>query len=89
VIPYSVWAEIDLAAISENIRQLRGALAPGARLMAVVKANAYGHGVAEVSASVLSAGADALGVARIGEGVKIRHAGITVPILIFGLTSPN
>lgn len=87
--PYSVWAEIDLSAIAENIRQLRSVLAPGSRLMAVVKANAYGHGAAEVSARVLSAGADALGVARIGEAVRIRHAGIDVPILIFGCTQPE
>ena len=65
LIPHDVWAEIDLNSISHNIKQLKSILAPGTRLMAVVKANAYGHGVLEVTEQVLSAGANALGVARI------------------------
>jgi len=58
-------------------------------MMAVVKANAYGHGVLEISKTVLANGADALGVARIDEGLLIRKSGIDAPILILGYTSPD
>ena len=84
--PHDVWAEISLKEISHNIREIKRILAPGARLMAVVKANAYGHGVLEVTGQAISAGADALGVARISEAVQIRKGGFDAPILIFGHT---
>ncbi len=80
------WAEIDLSAIEHNIRAFRRILAPGCRLMAAVKANAYGHGLFEVSARALAAGADALGVARLSEAAQLREAGIAAPVLIFGYT---
>lgn len=83
---HDVWAEIDLNAISHNVSALKHILAPGTRLMAAVKANAYGHGVLEVAGQALSSGADALGVARISEAMQIREGGIDVPILIFGHT---
>ncbi|MGM0788403.1 MAG: alanine racemase, partial [Thermodesulfobacteriota bacterium] len=79
----------DLAAVSQNIRNLKSALAEGTRLMAVVKADAYGHGAVPVAKEVLAAGADCLAVARIGEAVELRHAGIKCPILIFGRTEPS
>lgn len=82
----AVWAEIDLSAVSHNVREFRRLLAPGCRLLVAVKANAYGHGLLEVSARVLAAGADALGVARLSEAIRLREAGITVPVLIFGHT---
>lgn len=78
------WAEIDLAAIGHNVRELRRVTDPKARFMAVVKADGYGHGAAEVSKTALANGADLLGVARIDEGVALREAGFAVPILIFG-----
>lgn len=80
------WAEIDLSAVSHNIREIRRLLAPGCRLMAAVKADAYGHGLIEVAGRVLAAGADALGVARFSEAFRIREAGIAAPVLIFGHT---
>ncbi|MDL1967175.1 MAG: alanine racemase [Deltaproteobacteria bacterium] len=83
-----VWAEIDLKAIAYNILGLRRITNPKARLMAVVKANAYGHGIIEVARQSLENGADALGVANIEEGIKIRKAGIDAPVLIFGYTPP-
>jgi alanine racemase len=89
VIPYDVWAEIDLAAIAQNIRNLRAGLTNNARLMAVVKANAYGHGAVAVAGQVLSAGADCLAVARLAEALELRYAGISCPILIFGHTPPE
>jgi len=83
---HDVWAEIDLNAISHNVSELKRILAPETRLMAAVKANAYGHGVLEVAGQALSSGADALGVARISEAIQIREGGIDAPILIFGHT---
>ncbi|MGM0452383.1 MAG: alanine racemase [Thermodesulfobacteriota bacterium] len=86
--PYDVWAEIDLGAISDNIKGLRRLLSEKTRLMAVVKADAYGHGAVEVAAAAVAAGASVLGVARLGEAAELRHAGIDAPVLIFGHTSP-
>ncbi|MGD9384259.1 MAG: alanine racemase [Desulfobacterales bacterium] len=83
-----VWAEVDLEAITYNVRELRRITDPGAHLMAVVKANAYGHGVVEVTRKALESGADSLGVARIEEGIELRKAGINESILIFGYTPP-
>ena len=84
-----VWAEIDLKAIAHNVAELRRITQPEARLMAVVKANGYGHGAIEVARCALQNGAAMLGVARIDEGIRIREAGIRVPILICGYTLPN
>jgi alanine racemase len=78
------WAEVDLNAYAHNIRELRRITNPKARLMAVVKANGYGHGAVEAARTALQNGAAALGVARIEEAVKIRKAGLEAPILIFG-----
>jgi len=78
------WAEIDLNAYAHNIRELRRITRPGARLMAVVKADGYGHGAVEAARTALQNGAAALGVARIQEAVHLRTAGLEAPILIFG-----
>ena len=78
------WAEIDLKAYAHNIRELRRITQPKARLMAVVKANGYGHGAGEVARTALLNGAEYLGIARIHEAVELRKAGIVAPILIFG-----
>jgi alanine racemase len=82
-------AEIDLAAICHNIRQIQSVIKPTTTITAVVKANAYGHGVIPVSHAALSAGADCLAVAIPEEGAELREAGFTVPILILGLTLPE
>ncbi|MFW6283979.1 MAG: alanine racemase [Desulfosalsimonas sp.] len=89
MIPYDVWAEIDLAAIAQNIRNLKAGLAGNVGLMAVVKANAYGHGAVPVARQALAAGADCLAVARLAEALELRYAGISCPILIFGHTPPE
>ena len=73
---FPVWAEIDLSAISHNVREIRRVTTPAARVMAVVKADGYGHGAVEVSRTALDAGAEWLGVARTGEGAALRDAGI-------------
>lgn len=84
-----VKAEINLKAIAHNIKELRRITHPNARLMAVVKANGYGHGAIEVAQCALQNGAAALGVARIEEGIQVRKAGVNEPILIFGYTHPE
>ena len=84
-----VRAEIDLNAIAHNTKILRGIALPSARVMAVVKANGYGHGDVQVAQTALAYGADSLGVARLDEGIKLRNAGISAPILIFGFTPPD
>lgn len=83
-----IWAEIDLDAIAANIRALKSLTAEGTRFMAVVKADAYGHGAVAVARQALAAGADWLAVARVDEGVALRRAGIGAPILVFGYTPP-
>jgi alanine racemase len=83
------WAEIDLNAYAHNITELRRITRNDARLMAVVKANGYGHGAIEVAGEALKNGAQYLGVARINEAVQLRTAGLDAPILIFGYTPPD
>lgn len=84
--PHSTWLEIDLPAITYNVRRLKQIA--GTRLMAVVKANACGHGAVEVARTVKAAGADWIGVARAEEGLALRRAAIDLPILVLGYTPP-
>lgn len=79
-------AEIDLGAIAHNLKELRRAARPRASLMAVIKANAYGHGAAEVARLAADEKADWLGVANFHEGMALRKARIQLPVLIFGYT---
>lgn len=78
------WVEIDQQALVHNVQQFKSLLKPHTALMAVVKADAYGHGAVRVSQTVLEAGATALAIATLGEGIELREAGITAPILILG-----
>jgi len=80
------WVEIDLAALTHNVKQLKKLLSPHTELMAVVKADAYGHGAVAVSQTALQAGASWLGVETIPEGIELREAGIEAPILLLGAT---
>jgi alanine racemase len=81
------YARIDLSAIAHNVRTLKARV--GQRgLWAVVKANAYGHGLLPVARIALKSGASRLAVARISEGVALRQAGITAPILVMGAHRP-
>ena len=75
-------AEIDLGAVRHNVRALKRR-ANDALLMAVVKADAYGHGAVPVSLAALEAGADSLAVVTAEEGAELRRAGVTAPILVF------
>ncbi|MEO0457245.1 MAG: alanine racemase [Cyanobacteria bacterium P01_A01_bin.114] len=78
------WVEISLAAVQHNVGQFKAHLAPGAELMAVVKADAYGHGAVTVATTALQAGATWLGVATVPEGIELRQAGLQAPILVMG-----
>jgi alanine racemase len=82
-----VWAEIDLDAVRANIRALAGAASPAA-LMAVVKADGYGHGAVPVARAALDAGAQWLGVALVEEGAELRAAGIDAPVLVLSEPPP-
>ena len=82
------WVEVNLSAIENNARRLVE-IANGAQVMAMVKANAYGHGAVEVSRATLRGGARWLGVVSVGEGIELRRAKITAPILVTGYTSPD
>ena len=72
----------DLGAYKRNIRKIKDFIGKHVRLMTVVKANAYGHGMVECSRAALDAGASMLGVAFASEGTELREAGITAPILV-------
>lgn len=74
---------IDAEALRHNARQVLSRLKKGTRMMAVVKANAYGHGLIGAAETFIGAGAEWLGVSSVAEGVALREAGITAPILVF------
>lgn len=80
-----VWKEIELDAVKNNVKNIRSLLNVGTRLLAVIKADAYGHGAVEVAKSLLfCGGADYFGVATYGEAEQLRSAGIKTPVLILG-----
>ena len=78
------WVEIDAGAIRDNTRVLCSSLAGGSSLMAVVKADGYGHGAVPVAQAALAGGARCFGVATLAEGVQLRQAGIHAPVLVLG-----
>src|SRR5437016_8833388 len=78
------WAEIDLDALADNLSVIRERAGANVRVMAAVKANAYGHGALECARRLESAGIDWFGVALPEEGIELRRAGITRPILCLG-----
>ncbi|KOR38489.1 MULTISPECIES: alanine racemase [Planktothricoides] len=80
------WVEVDLNALSHNVREIKRLISSETDLMAVVKADAYGHGAVSVAQTVLKTGASWLGVATIPEGIELRQAGITAPIVVLGAT---
>nr|WEY82408.1 alanine racemase [Bacillus velezensis] len=82
-----VWIEVDLDAIKKNVRAIRRHIPNTSKIMAVVKANAYGHGSVEVARQALESGASELAVASVEEGIVLRRAGITAPILVLGFTA--
>lgn len=83
----TTWIEVNLAAIQRNIQRLQ--TISSKPVMAVVKANAYGHGLVEISRAAVAAGAIRLCVARIEEALRLREAGIDAPILVMGYVLPG
>ncbi len=83
----AAWVEVNLAAIEHNTRRLV-ALAGDAQVLAILKANAYGHGAVPVAHTVLRGGAHWLGVVTLGEALELRRAHITAPLLVTGYTAP-
>ena len=83
------WAEIDLDSIERNVQAFKRHIGQGVEVIAVVKANAYGHGAVSVARAALQAGASRLAVHRLIEAVELRQAGLEAPILVMGYTPPN
>ena len=85
---HRTWAEISLSALENNFKEIKRR-AKGAKIMAVVKANAYGHGADIVAPFLEKLGADAFAVSNIDEAISLRKCGITAPVLILGYTPAN
>lgn len=83
------WVEVDVSAIRENVSAVKSFVGPETGVLAVVKADAYGHGLAPVAQAALDGGAEMLGVAIPEEVIALREAGITAPALILGCTLPQ
>ena len=83
------WVEVDGRALRHNFKILRGLIPRTTRLMAVVKANAYGHGLIPMARELEAIGTDWLGVANVAEGTAIRDAGVQLPILLLSATLPE
>jgi alanine racemase len=83
------WAEVDLDCISENVTSVKKHIPEDVSIIAVVKANAYGHGDVQVAETALAAGASYLAVAFMDEAIALRNKGIDAPILVLGATRPE
>jgi alanine racemase len=80
------WVEVDLEAVAYNVRQIKRIVGPAVDILAVLKADAYGHGAHTVARTALNNGASFCGVASVNEAVKLRHGGVDAPILVLGYT---
>ncbi|MBU3159459.1 alanine racemase [Clostridium frigoris] len=83
-----VWAEVDLDKLAHNMREIRR-ITKSEKIIAVVKADAYGHGAVDVAPVLLENGANSLAVAMLSEAVELRRSGIECPIMILGFTQPE
>lgn len=81
-VPRGAWVEVDLNAIAHNIRVIRKRVGLERQIMAIVKADGYGHGSVHVARTALKAGVDQLAVSSVEEGVELREHGIEAPILV-------
>jgi alanine racemase len=84
-----IWGEIDLAAITHNVGLLRECARRPVKILAPVKANAYGHGMAAVSLHLQNLGVEGLATANFDDAVAARRAGVTIPILLYGAQLPS
>ncbi len=80
--------EIDLGALADNVRRIKALAGEGRKLMAVIKADAYGHGAVEVAYAALNSGAELLAVANLAEAVELRASGVRAPILTLSYVPP-
>lgn len=87
-LPRPTWVEIDLEAIAHNVRRVCALIGPGVQLMAVLKADGYGHGAIKTARTALNNGVTWLGVACLSEALALREAGIEAPILVLGYAPP-
>lgn len=78
------WVNINHQVLIDNVQALKGFLHPKTQLMAVIKADAYGHGAVKVAQTILQSGVDSLAIATLNEGIELREAGIVAPIMILG-----
>ncbi|WP_101933373.1 alanine racemase [Virgibacillus dokdonensis] len=85
----NTWIEIELDAIAYNIKQIQKKLPKETKVMAVVKANGYGHGSVQIAKQALQAGSDYLAVALLEEAIKLREVSIKAPILVLGWVPPE
>src|SRR5882724_9646188 len=86
---YRCWVEVDLDALRHNVAAIRRRIGPNVKLMAVVKADAYGHGLAQVGSTLMQCGVDAFAVANLSEALALRQVGGSGwPILLFGSALP-
>jgi alanine racemase len=83
------YIEVDLKAIAHNVRAIKQHIGPSVELLAVLKANAYGHGAVEIGCAVMEYGADRLAVARVSEGLELREGGVDAPVLVMGYVMPH
>jgi len=83
------YLQIDVSAIHHNLAVVRRIVGPKVAIIAIVKADAYGHGAVPVSRAALEAGAEMLGVALLEEGIQLRQAGIVAPVLVMGAMLPQ
>lgn len=82
----AAWAEVDLDALAHNMKEIKRLTEEGALVTAVIKADGYGHGAKKIAQTLLDNGADRFAVAVLDEGIELRKAGFSVPILILGFT---
>lgn len=87
-LPRPTWVEIDLEAVAHNVRELCAQVGPRVQLMAILKADGYGHGAIKTARTALNNGASWLGVACLSEALALRDVGIEAPILVLGYTPP-
>src|ERR1041384_7100308 len=87
--PYRCWAEVDLNALRENLSWIRHRVGPGVKVMTVVKADGYGHGLKQIAALLMQSGTDVFGVANLAEAQAIRSVGRGWPILMLGACLPH
>lgn len=83
------WADVDLEAVASNVRTLKTMVPAKTMLMAIVKADGYGHGALEVARAAVRAGADRLGVATLDEALRLRAGGLTVPVHLLAEAPPR